>query len=281
MNYKRFLFAKNAFLKIFIVAILLFQILIFLREFIFISSHITTNSMEPTICVGDYIFVTQLIPGKRELIENTYSKKIEAKRYKGIRNIKRNDIIVFNFPYANSPIFMILNNKIHYIKRCIALPGDSVYIENGTYYITGCDKVLGIKTSFPDTSLIIKNIFPSDSLYHWNLINWGPLYLPSKGDSIKLDMATYKLYWQCIDYETDRMVEYKDSVFIINGKKVDYYVFKKSYYFVVGDNINNSNDSRYWGLLPEDFIEGKAIFIWKSTNSKNGKYRWNRFGKKL
>lgn len=237
--------------------------------------------MEPTICVGDYVFVTQLIPGWRRLIENPHSKKNEAKRYKGIRNIKRNDIIVFNFPYTDSHSFMILNNKIHYIKRCIALPGDSVYIENGVYRVTDCNESLGINICSLDTSVIATNIFPFDTLYHWTLTNWGPLYLPAKGDSIKLDLATYKLYWQCIDYETDGMVQYKDSILSINGEKNDYYVFKENYYFVAGDNINNSNDSRYWGLLPESFIEGKAIFIWKSKNLKNGKCRWARFGKIL
>ena len=73
----------------------------------------------------------------------------------------------------------------------------------------------------------------------------------------------------------------KDSLILLDNSKLSGYRFKQNYYYVIGDNYINSEDSRNWGLLPEDYIVGKACFIWKSIDVNTGKYRFNRFFKMI
>ena len=107
-------------------------------------------------------------------------------------------------------------------------------------------------------------IFPSDLITHnWNADFYGPLYIPKKGDRIKLTSDNIAIYLEIIKSENDN-VEMSDSGLIINGKPLIQYEFRKNYFFIMGDNRHNSLDSRYWGLLPESLVIGKALYIYWS-----------------
>jgi len=265
-----------------------------LRVFVVASIiFIPTPSMEPAVLAGDKIIVTKLIPGPRvyrNIWQIRVNGKAQIKRFKGVRKVRRNDVLVFNFPYAAgwNKIDMSLNE--FYLKRCVALPGDTFLIENGIYKVMGYPDSLGClfrqqqllrmtRNDFPDG---IWKCFSFDSVhYQWNIKDFGPLFVPASGSVIALDTINYLLYKNLIEYETDKTLSVCEGSVCLGDEPISTYQFKLNYYFMAGDYIFDSKDSRYWGLLPEDCIIGKAVFVWRSTDRKSGKIRWNRFFKKI
>ncbi|MFD2873437.1 signal peptidase I [Mucilaginibacter ximonensis] len=118
--------------------------------------------------------------------------------------------------------------------------------------------------------------------YHWNVDNYGPIIIPKRGWTVKLDSVTYPLYERCIAVYEHNKVQIVGNDILINGKKADSYTFQMNYYWMMGDNRHDSDDSRFWGFVPEDHIVGKALFIWLSLDDQGsflGKIRWSRFFK--
>jgi signal peptidase I len=249
--------------------------------------------MYPAIEPGDFIMVNKQIPGPRVYKDVHHFRidgKVQTKRFKGIRTVLRNDILVFNFPYSDwSHLDMDLN--VNYVKRCVAISGDTFCIENGIYKVKNAPAdVLG---NFPTQQELSKKTkeelqdtywecFSTGNIhYNWNVKNFGPLYVPQKGDNITIDTINYLLYENLITYETEKSVESKNGMVFLGDSLIYRYSFNRNYYFMAGDFIFDSRDSRYWGLLPEDHIIGKAIIIWKSKDINTGKINWKRIFKLL
>ncbi len=128
-----------------------------------------------------------------------------------------------------------------------------------------------------------EGIFPQTN--KWNRDNFGPIYIPQKGQTVSLTSESLPFYQRIItDYEknddgTKNTIQQTGNEIRINGQVTKTYTFKQNYYWMMGDNRHNSEDSRYWGYVPEDHIVGKPVFIWMSwdTNGKGlNKIRWNR-----
>jgi signal peptidase I len=123
------------------------------------------------------------------------------------------------------------------------------------------------------------NVFPHVASLGWNIDNFGPIYIPKKGATIKLDIKSLPFYKRIIKEYEGNNLKVNGNEILINGKVSNTYTFKQDYYWMMGDNRQNSLDARFWGYVPFDHVIGKPVFIWFSWN-KDGKgfnkVRWNR-----
>lgn len=383
-----------------------------IRTFIAEAYTIPTSSMEGTLLVGDYLFVSKVHYGPRvpntplsfPFAHNTmpgstaksYSDAITFPYYRlpGFEGVERNDMVVFNYPMDNDrPV----DKRENYIKRCVAIAGDTLQLKKSVLYINGeaafvpeklqgsyvvqyedgqkafstmvkefsrspqnpnisdCTYFLNTKAlydKYPQAKILgedmninlcdifgfqghsnvdmfrlpvndqakldaleelsfVKNIqrsmsdsgyadvscfpvgqrfFPKTSNQNtvnyfmkniqWNVDNFGPLFVPQKGATIELTFENILFYHRVISFYEGNDVQIDNGKVFINGEEATSYTFKMNYYFMMGDNRHNSEDSRYWGFVPEDHVVGKAWFIWMSIDKfKTGfnSLRFDRF----
>ena len=257
----------------------------------FSSFKVPTGSMDPTILPGDYILVNKWLVGARifDVWESAEGKEVDIHRLPAIRRIERNDVVVFNDPYYRSADSISMDIKRYYVKRCVALPGDTFEIRQGINRVRGFEGTLGngerqrmlSKTFMPTERWQEKGVFPQDTLFKWNLLEFGPLYVPSKGDEITMNRKHHSLYEHLIEWEQKKKLTLKGDSVWLGDSLIRTYHFKENYYFVAGDRVTSSRDSRYWGLLPEPYIVGVATLIWKSVDKDTGKIRWDRMMKNI
>ncbi|MBI1342728.1 MAG: S26 family signal peptidase [Terrimonas sp.] len=120
--------------------------------------------------------------------------------------------------------------------------------------------------------------FPYDTLHKWSREEFGPVWIPKKNATLQLTPENYPIYERAIRVYEHNDFQMKDGKFYLNGKEVSSYTFKMDYYWMMGDNRQGSQDSRYWGFVPEDHVVGKAWMIWFSFEKGHGP-RWSRFFK--
>jgi signal peptidase I len=274
-------------------------------------------------------------------------------RLPAFEKIERNSPVVFNWPYGDSIIMAAgrswnvnqlrqmgqrfsdediivrpIDKKDHYIKRCVALPGDKFELKDRQiflndqaapvpskvqfhYKITGgfdIEKLKewgvtindlgrgaapaghftlnkeqiakieanGAKAELQAQSEMRPDIFPFDTAhYKWTVDNFGPLTIPAAGATVQLSPENLAIYSRIIVvYEGHTLALKADGIYI-DGVKTTTYTFRQNYYWMQGDNRHNSEDSRFWGFVPEDHIVGKPLFIWFSKGEDAG-IRWNR-----
>ena len=259
------------------------------------SFKIPSDSMEPALLAGDNILVNKCVMGGRlfNIGDALEDEEVNISRLPGWGKVKRNDVVVFNFPYLeqrwDSIAFRVMK---YYVKRCVALPGDTFEIEKGHYKVRGCTSALGnveaqdrlmqiIERGREGDYGIVMSGYPYSDIVNWNIVSFGPLYLPAKGDVIEMSSKHVALYRNAIEWEQEKKLFLRGDTILLNDSVIRTYRFKENYYFVAGDKVMNSQDSRYWGLLPERFIVGKAVRIWKSVDRETDKIRWNRIFKKI
>ena len=199
---------------------------------------------------------------------------------------------VFNYPEGWEKDRIGFRINYVYTKRCIGCPGDTVRIENGFYRNSSCpDEILGsevmqsILSGTPDSLLVAQGVFlpamPFRKEFGWTIRDFGPLYIPGRSDSVRLDDMSVRLYRKIIEYETGEKVEVRDGMVYIGGSPMENYTFAENYCFFGGDNVLNSKDSRYIGLVPEEFIVGIATRILFSVDPDTGAFRRDRFMKRI
>jgi len=123
-----------------------------------------------------------------------------------------------------------------------------------------------------------QDVWPHVPAYHWWMDNYGPFWIPCKGCTLNLTAENYPLYERVIRVYEGNKFEMKDGKFYLNDQPATQYRFSMNYYWMMGDNRHGSQDSRFWGFVPEDHIVGKAALIWMSWNKG---VRWGRLFKKI
>jgi signal peptidase I, bacterial type len=251
-----------------LLLIILAIVLYFLRWiFVFDQFHINSNSMSPSIMPGDKIVVNKMILGARiyKSFDFEEGNPLSSFRVKGLRAIKHNDIVVFNFPYNENFDSICFKINYVYVKRCLGLPGDSISVVNGFYQNSHFKDSLGnyrnqfILSQYIDDEALLEapQTYPRNQTgFDWTIKNFGPLYIPKAGDEIILNKTNYALYKALIEYEIGQNLKIPEDDVLIGEKPVKRYVFLENYYFMAGDNILHSIDSRCFGLVPEPFIVG-------------------------
>ena len=258
------------------------------------SFKVPSGSMEPALLPGDNILVNKWVMGARifDVRKALKGEQVDISRLPALGELKRNDVVVFNYPCPRKWRQIEMDVKLYYVKRCVALPGDTLRIVDGRYRVSGWLHDLGnveaqdrlnrmvTEGLLPDSSGVVA-AYP-DRKTGWTVTEFGPLYLPRAGDRIRLDDRSVRLYRNVIEWEQGRKLTRTEWGDILLGDSlVHTYSFLKSYYFVAGDRATDSRDSRYWGLLPEEYIVGRAVRIWKSIDPLTGKTRWDRVWKKI
>jgi len=257
----------------------------------FSSFRIPTDSMQSTLQPGDNILVNKSIMGARifNIWEAAEEKEVEIYRLPGIGKVKRNDVLVFHYPYPHKNDSLSMHLLKYYVKSCIALPGDTMGIRKGHYYIKGINEPIGNieaqkrieKLQKENARGIVMDTYPWDKYIDWTIQNFGPLHVPARGQMVVMDSTAVKLYRNLIEWEQKEKLTFQGKKVFLGDSLIQKYCFQENYYFMGGDYMENSKDSRYWGLLPEPYIVGVATRIWKSVDRSTGKIRWDRVMKKI
>lgn len=235
----------------------------FILKIVFIQAYrIPTSSMENTILTGDYLVADK----------TSYWNKTP----------ERNDITVYL--YENNKDEYFDNEDIYYVKRVAGMPGETIKIVDKNVYID--DKLIPlppgaiVDSQKRPAGLSHYKIFPTGS--GWNEDNYGPLYIPKKGDIYHFTREMIEPYKVFIfrDAGLKNLKELDELVEKI--LKEDTYIVKKNYYFMLGDNRNNSVDSRFHGFVPEESLIGKLRYIYFSIDDDEMyNIRWDRIGMEI
>ena len=321
-------------------------IMLFIRTFFVDQFRIPSPSMEKSLLVGDYLFVSKVHYGPRLPMSLCvpYTKwcwpsaVFPYVRLPGFDDVDREDEIVFNYPPAEAPI----DQKVHYIKRVMGLPGEALRIKDKVVY-TGGERhellptmqqlwtvyktdpgyrfsqaqlnELGVEVVLPTSDPAVVRIqatrSAAEAIRSWSWVervepsiaqggqqrgygrpelfpegsdytrdNYGPVTIPAEGMTVQLTEKTWPVYRRVIDeYEERAARRIGPGRYEIDGEVTDTYTFRQDYYFVMGDNRDDSQDSRFWGFVPMDHIVGKAVMVYFSWDEEAGWIGFPRFSR--
>jgi signal peptidase I len=230
---------------------------IVMKAFLIDAFKIPSASMEGTLEIGDCIFVNKFI----------YD----------VRDIKRSDVIVFEFPGERDEVFAPRGK--FFVKRCIGLPGDTVAITDRCVRVNG-ETLLTSALFTSDASRFKprqahRDIFPAGAPF--NPDYYGPLEVPHRGSTIALSDAHAVRMWYTFIAREGHTLDTLNGSLAIDGVKTQTYTAQRDYLYVLCDNRDNAADSRLWGFVPVENVVGQAVLVyWSSDTTK--KVRWPRIG---
>lgn len=252
-----------------------------LKSTIVASYMVPTGSMENTIMTGDFLIGNKFLFGARtpDWIGIPYTRigfNVPSFRLPAFTEPEQGDIIIFKFPR---------DEHLRYVKRCIAESGQTVNIKRKKLYVDGKQFELPEHGKF-ERAQIIPSDYAQPGVFSTspdNIDNYGPLYVPEKGDTLTVG-ETPKHILKNILKLSDHEYSVEEDYITVDGQRRQQYIVQQDYYFMMGDNRDNSFDSRYWGFVAADQILGKPLFVFMSWNKNmplyriTKKIRWNRIG---
>lgn len=261
----------------------------FLKIFFLEAYRIPTGSMENTLLVGDFLLVNKFVYGSTTPRNIPFTDiRIPYFRFPELKDPRKGDVVVFDFPGNRDELES--PEVVNYIKRLIAEPGDTLHIINKVVYVN--------RQIFPNppnyrsepriqnSNITDPRIFPKGS--GWNEDNYGPIRIPKRGDILHITPENFDMWRMFILKEGHSAQMSPSNEITIDGIRMTDYTIERDYYFMMGDNRNNSLDSRFWGFMPKDNVVGEALVIYWSWDPSVpfsqigrllGTIRWNRIAK--
>jgi len=238
-----------------------------IKTFLIETSRVPTGSMEKTIWVGDFLFVNKFVYGSSSPRNIPFTNiTLPYFQMPALHEPKHGDIVVFEFPGDKDELAPAqLDN---YVKRCIGIPGDTIEVVDKVVFVNNkeaprASQIQYINSYVSAKGVVNPRIFPKGA--NFNEDNYGPVVIPRKGDIINLTLNNVEQWRTIIDREFGkRVVTVDGNQIMIEGKPVNSYTLKEDYYFMMGDNRDDSLDSRFWGFVPRSKIIGEAFLIYWS-----------------
>lgn len=253
----------TAFLKDLVFVVVSFLVL---NSFVIASFEVPTGSMENEIMAGDFLFVNKFLYGGTTPRTIPFTNvRLPWFRVPAFRGVERGDVIVFEFPGQRDEIQP--PEFTFYLKRAIALSGDTVEIVNRVVYVNGERAPLPRNLKFNSTTsqpagAADPRIFPKGAQF--NEDNWGPVVVPRRGDVIPLTVETFDRWRTFIGREGHQLRIGDGGRILLDGAPADSYTVEQNYIFGMGDNRDNSLDGRFWGFIPEEHIVGTPMIVYWS-----------------
>ena len=237
-----------------------------ITSFVVASFEVPTKSMEDTVKAGDRLFVNKFIyGGSTPYTIPLTSIRIPHFRVPGFRSVRQGDVIVFDWPGSRDEISK--PRQMWYLKRCIALPGDTLEIKHRVVYVNGKVMPNPVHSKFihqpMPADMPLPHIFPRGASF--NKDNYGPIVIPQKGMSLALNPENFSAWQVFIIREGHNAKMSGDSIFI-DGNEVSHYEVERDYIFAMGDNRDDSLDSRFWGFVPLEDVIGTPMIVYWSWN---------------
>jgi len=258
-------------LKFIKIAFLVAIIALIIKAFAIDAFQIPSTSMENTLQPGDFIFANKFayeIATPREIpIANLH---IPQYKLFEVGKPEINDIVIFEFPqgFENDPI----RGGSKYVKRLIAGPHDTLRITNGEIFVNG--KAIKLPSTYKNPNYADdKEVMKDEAIYppeaKWNRDSYGPIIIPAKGDTIMIAPENFDRWQSVIVMDHgERSLLSEGTIVTLDGRAIFEYVLKQDHYFVIGDNFEESMDSRHFGFITDNMIIGKALFIYWSYDSE-------------
>ena len=254
-----------AFLKEFGIV---FGAFLILNNFVIASFLVPTGSMENEVMTGDLLFVNKFIYGGTSPRNIPFTNvRLPWFRIPGFRDVERGDVIVFVFPGYRDELKP--EDFTFYLKRCVGLPGDTLQVIKRVLYVNGnvAPVPRNIHFSFPRMSNVggvDDRLFPKGVL--WNEDNYGPIVIPKKGMTVRIDATTIDA-WDTFIRREGHSVTVAGNTIDIDGKAASEYTIQHDYLFGMGDHRDNSLDSRYWGFIPKENLVGTPLVVYWSWDT--------------
>ncbi len=247
--------------------VIVFGGFILLNNFVIASFLVPTGSMENEVMTGDFLMVNKFIYGASTPRNIMFTNiRLPWTTLPAFKDVKRGDVIVFEFPGMREEVHP--KEFTFYLKRCLAISGDTLEVRNRVVYVNGqpapLPKNMKFNFSGKPPGYADERIFPPTAPFNEDF--YGPVVIPKKGMTMTITPQNFAM-WQTFIERDGHTAELRGGIVYVDGKQTNAYIVEKDYLFGMGDNRDNSLDSRFWGFIPRDYVVGTPMFVYFSVTN--------------